>query len=728
MKAPRLLRTGVAASLLLLALAPAARAADGAIIDPDGLLDGTYRPSVDTVIDAYEQVSGGSLVVVLAAVAAPDAATATAEATSRQAGLPAPAIVVVVHAAEDGCPGVAGIAATPTGNGAIEPDEARFVAADLADSLERCQVGPGVAIATARLLSFALTDEDIPTLFTPDPGTGTPGAGEPTIDPGPPFPDPQTDRAVYDQAGVFSAETIASAEATIDAIENRTGAEVVVYSQVVDYGISTEEADRHAQALMDQWGVGRKGFDDGLVILFDLDPSLLHGQVILYGGPGYRAAFLDNSEKQRIFDEDMLPRLRAEDLDGALLVALEKVDANATPEHAAKLQTARQIDAAIGLLGAPIILVGLIGSAMFAWVRYGRDPVYLDDPSIHMAGPPQDLTPASATFVVGGGPSRRSLTTAMLDLASRGLIAFREDPGFLGLNRKVGVVMNPPVVDPVTTARQKVNAARKLGTAEAIAFRYLDQLTQDADGYIEPKELLEFGSKVERFNTELEDHVVGRGWFRERPSKVQGRWGLRGGLAIAAGIAAFIGAINLPSGGLMLIAVALVGGGIVLLVMSRWMQAVTLPGAMIRAMLAAYRRTLHKTMQQSRSMDQVVAEAGLPWLETPDQAVVWGTALGLEKDIEAVLERSLDDVRDGRSATGSTYFPVWYGSNAGGTASGFAGGGGGLFSSSAMPDFGGMMSALGTIGNSPSSSGGGSGGGFSGGSSGGGGGGSGGGF
>ena len=61
---------------------------------------------------------------------------------------------------------------------------------------------------------------------------------------------------------------------------------------------------------MDQWGVGRKGFDDGLVILFDIDPSLVHGQVQLYGGPGYRAAFLDNSEKQRIFDEDMLPLLR----------------------------------------------------------------------------------------------------------------------------------------------------------------------------------------------------------------------------------------------------------------------------------------------------------------------------------------------------------------------------------------------------------------------------------
>jgi uncharacterized membrane protein YgcG len=623
------------------------------------------------------------------------------------------AVVLAIVAGPDGCDGGASILTFGALPGA-SLDGAAIVRDELRPELADCDPATAAldgAIAIVR---------------------GLVGVAEPPVDAtsaaGPPFPDPETDRAVYDHAGAFSPETIASAEATIDAIENRTGAEVVVYSQVVDYGITTEEADAHAQALMDQWGVGRKGFDDGLVILFDLDPSRLHGQVILYGGPGYRAAFLDNGEKQRIFDEDMLPMLRAEDLDGALLIALERVDANATPEHAAKLQTARQIDAAIGLLGAPIVLVGLIGSAMFAWIRYGRDPVYLDDPSIHMAGPPQDLTPASATFVLGGGPSRRSLTTAMLDLASRGLIAFREDPGFLGLNRKVGVVMNPPSPDPETTARQELNAARRLGTAEGIAFKYLDQLTKDEDGYIEPKELLQFGSKVERFNKELEDHVVGRGWFRERPSKVQGRWGLRGGIAVAAGIAAFIGAVNLPSGGLMLIAVALVGGGIVVLVMSRWMQAVTLPGAMIRAMLAAYRRTLHKTMQGSRSMDQVVAEAGLDWLATPDQAVVWGTALGLEEDIEAVLERSLDDLRDGRSVAGSTYFPVWYGSNAGGGASGFAGSGGGLFSSSAVPDFGGMMSALGTIGNSPSSSGGGSGGGFSGGSSGGGGGGSGGGF
>jgi hypothetical protein len=150
---------------------------------------------------------------------------------------------------------------------------------------------------------------------------------------------------------------------------------------------------------------------------------------------------------------------------------------------------------------------------------------------------------------------------------------------------------------------------------------------------------------------------------------------------------------------------------------------------MIRAMLAAYRRTLQKTMEQSRSMQQVVDNAGLAWLETPDQAVVWGTALGLQAEIESVLQRSLEDVREQPSLASSTYFPAWYQTSSGtSVGSGIAAGSGGsIFSGSPVPDIGGMMSSLGTIGNSPASSGG-SGGGFSGGSSGGGGGGAGGGF
>jgi uncharacterized membrane protein YgcG len=543
--------------------------------------------------------------------------------------------------------------------------------------------------------------------------------------PGPPFPPPTTGQAVYDFAGVLSAATIAHAEATIDAIEARTAAEVVVYTQDSgEYDLTTDGTREKAAALIDQWGVGRAGFDDGLAIFFDLDPSLRHGQVQLYAGPGFEAAFLSNEERQGIFDNDMLPYLRSADFDGALAIALERIDAAATPEHAASLQTARQVNAVVGLVGAPIVLLGLSGWAFFHWRRFGKDPVYLDDPSILMPAPPPELTAAAGAVVMDGRTSRRALTTAMLDLASRGLLTFRqEQTGLLGHTKKLGIDVVPARGDAEVEAQRARNARRPLGAAEELALRELRSIGGSSEGsYIEPDDVTRFGEKVAGFDRALEGHVVSRGWFGERPSKVVIAWSLRGALGIVAGAVALVAGLSIPLSGLTLIGAGGIAGGVVVVLFAQSMPAVTMSGAMVRAMLAAYRRTLQKTMAQARSMQQVITEAKLDWLDTPDQVVVWATALGLQEEIEGVFKRSLEDLRPGHSASVVPWFPVWYQTSSGSAFLGGVAGGSGasLFSNSGIPDIGGMMSTLGTIGNSPASSGGG--GGFSGGGSGGGGG------
>jgi len=187
-----------------------------------------------------------------------------------------------------------------------------------------------------------------------------------------------------------------------------------------------------------------------------------------------------------------------------------------------------------------------------------------------------------------------------------------------------------------------------------------------------------------------------RVWHHSRAHRffALARWSARGvGVGVLGGVLIFLG-LNIPFNGLLFLGIGLLVAGIAIVVIGRQMPSVTLPGAMIRAMMAAYRRTLRKTMDQARSMDQVVAEAGLPWLETPDQAVVWATALGLHREIETVLERSLEDEREGRVSAGSVWMPAWYGSgsgsNAGFAGAGAGGGGGGLFSSSAVPNIGGL--------------------------------------
>ena len=315
---------------------------------------------------------------------------------------------------------------------------------------------------------------------------------------------------------------------------------MVVYTQDSGtYDLTTEETEAKARALIDQWGIGREGFDDGMVIFFDMDPSLEHGQVQLYAAPGFEAAYLSNADRQAIYENDMLPHLRSADFDDALKVALAKVDAAATPEHASSLQTARQVNAVVGLVGGSVVLLGLSGWAFMNWRRYGKDPVYTDDASVLMPAPPPELTAASGAMIMDGGTSRRALTTAMLDLASRGLIAFREDPGGLLSSKKVGVDTTPDPGDAAVEAQRARNSRRPIGPAEQQALSDLRELGLGEDGeFITPEELPKFGTSVAAFDKALEEHVVSRGWFTEKPSKVVARWTGRGVLAIVAGVIA----------------------------------------------------------------------------------------------------------------------------------------------------------------------------------------------
>ena len=549
--------------------------------------------------------------------------------------------------------------------------------------------------------------------------------------PGPPYPDPQFDVVVYDYANVLNPATEAQATATIVAIEQRVGAEVVVYSQLKP-GSDEESTERDAKELLDQWLIGRAGFFDGLVIFINMNRvpcisgSSGNGQVQLYAGDGYKAAYLSDQERQQIFDEVMVPHLGECDIEQAVLAALEKVDANATVDHKRTLETARIVDAAVGLIGGPLAFLLLVGAAGWSWIRYGKDPVYLDDPSIHMPAPPPDLTAASGAVVWEGRATRRALTTAMLDLASRGELMFVPESELMGLQKKAGIqVTEPPLSDPYVVR----NRRRPLSAAEDYALDRVQGIARadGENGYIEPSSMVKFGQYTTKFDERIERHVASKGWFREPPAKSQSRWKGRATIVLVGGIVALIVAFNLPSAGLTILGGALIAAAIVMFILARQMPARTMAGAMIYAMLAAYRRTLEKTMAQARSMNQVVQDAKLDWIETPDQAVVWGTALGLQQNIEDVLERSAEDARAGVTAY-NPWLPGWYGSTSSSGGGGYQGVAPGLFAGSAIPDFGGMMSALGSIGNSPSSSGSGSGGFSGGGSGGGGGGGAGGGF
>ena len=429
--------------------------AEQVIHDTAGLLDaGTIR-TVTLVGDRIAELTGSRLVVYAQHADDPGpSSTGTRAMDLLEAELADPSsavepgLVLLVEQHPSGSPSAIAYAATPTFDEQVQsPNLDGILAYSVYPALTSGDINAATLVAVSHPL-MQLSGE------LPGGPASDPGAPADAPPPGPPFPEPEIDRAVYDFAGVFEPETIAAVEETIDRIEQRTKAEVVVYTQVVDYP-TTEETERHALALIDQWGVGRQGFDDGLAIFFDFEPGRSSGQVQLYAAPGFAATFLTNSERQQIFENDMLPHLRADDWDAAILAGMDRIEEVTTPENAARLTLGRQLNAIVGLVVAPIVLIGLIGWALFSWLRFGDDPVYLDSPSIYVPAPPPGLTAASGALVMDGGSSRRALTTAMLDLASRGLIAFREESGLLGFGRKVGVELDPESADPIVKGGQR---------------------------------------------------------------------------------------------------------------------------------------------------------------------------------------------------------------------------------------------------------------------------------
>lgn len=541
------------------------------------------------------------------------------------------------------------------------------------------------------------------------------------------FPDPVPGVRVYDPAGALGAGQEAQLQARIDQINARSGAEIVVYVRVApDVNDDSNLAD--ARRLIDEWGIGRRGFDDGFVILLSFfDSTFEHGSLSTYAGSGFKAVYLSEGPQTHLRDELVIPAIRAGNPGQGLIAAMDEVDRAITVDATDRLEQYRTINALVGLPGGLLALLLSVGFAFASWRRYGDDPDLVDSPSILMAGPPAGMTPPLANVLHHGRATQESVNTTLMELAGSGYISFRN----LDQVRRVKSDDDPnPLTDPAIDLLPLPHDRTALAAPEAEAYETLRYAGESA-GAVTRHALWRLNEELAPVKAKLEEEAVRLGWLTQRPTPVIGRWMVIGVIElVAAGVLVWLG-YTVPMSGLTLLGAALSVGGVASIGFGRAMSKRTQNGAYVDAMLKAYRRTLEKTLQQARDMNQVVANEEVRVLaDTPDKAVVWGFALGLHREVAAVLERSLADARQG--ATTPSYYPIWLGStggtpfsSSGAIGAGSGGGGlGGLFSGSGTPDIGGMFSSLGSMGSSPPSSSSGSSGGFGGGGGGGGGGGS----
>lgn len=124
----------------------------------------------------------------------------------------------------------------------------------------------------------------------------------------PAIPDPMG--FVNDHAGRLDEPTIARLEAFLDQLQRKTGAQFAVLIVPTTAPLTPSE---YKVRVFERWGIGRRGADDGLLMLVALEER----EVRFETGYGLEGTLPDGLQS-RIFREEMAPRFRADDWAGGV--------------------------------------------------------------------------------------------------------------------------------------------------------------------------------------------------------------------------------------------------------------------------------------------------------------------------------------------------------------------------------------------------------------------------
>lgn len=502
------------------------------------------------------------------------------------------------------------------------------------------------------------------------------------------LPPSQPGRSVYDFAGIWTADTISWAEQTATRLRSQTGVELAVVSIPTGQGsvdLSTAEAD--AKRIMDTWGVGQRGVNNGIVVLFDLDVTLRHGKIYVYGGSGVVDRYLSPLAAQHVATAMADPAAKG-DFDGALAVGLGEIaDAIDNPGTRLESESLLPLPAAL-LVGADVAILLFL---LALWWRDGRDPpIPRIDDSVLLPAPPPGLTPSMASLLREGEATSTAQAAALVDLSSRNLLGMHEADKKIGGHTAIDFAVSDPSDPRVAQAEALV------GEPERVILRELRGIA--VDGVVDHTRLSKAPQLQSRFSAALGKAAAATPWFRSDPTASINRWAWLPVVPFCGMFAVFMATGDAISGiGAAATVVSTIAVMVLGSLIAKAMASRTKEGSWVLGMAMAYRNTLRHEMGEAPGVvsAQQHARLKLPWLETPDALIVWAVALGLADEVGELISRSGDD------PAGAGWHPAWYA----GSAAGFA-------------SFGSSISSITTT--AASSSGGGYGGGSSGGGGGGG--------
>ena len=147
---------------------------------------------------------------------------------------------------------------------------------------------------------------------------------------------PTLSARVTDQTATLSAEQTASLEQTLQAFEARKGSQVAV---LIVASTLPESIEEYSLRVVEQWKLGRKKIDDGVLLIVAKDDHALRIEV----GYGLEGALTDATSK-RIISEVITPHFKQGEYFAGIVAGLAQIirviDGESLPEPAAEADRA----------------------------------------------------------------------------------------------------------------------------------------------------------------------------------------------------------------------------------------------------------------------------------------------------------------------------------------------------------------------------------------------------
>lgn len=166
---------------------------------------------------------------------------------------------------------------------------------------------------------------------------------------------PSPPRLVNDFAHVLTDTQIEQIETELVHFNNTTSTQIAV---VTVPSLNGYEVSDFATRLGEKWGVGQKGTNNGIVVLFKPKTKAEKGQVYISVGYGLEGIIPDAVAHRDIVDFEMIPRFKQDDIFGGLYHGIKVLMDLASKEY-----TADQYSQAVndkqgdGILGGIIFFI-----------------------------------------------------------------------------------------------------------------------------------------------------------------------------------------------------------------------------------------------------------------------------------------------------------------------------------------------------------------------------------